>query len=326
MMHGRIVGWAIAAASVMPDVEGSEMRTTVVEMAKSYSSQSERPLDVLAERMEPTCKVVYKTVGLRSLSLHVFLPDGHRATDRRPVYMTFHGGGWSGRTPRYFYPFARHFADLGMVGISVEYRLLNKPQGVTVSDCVKDGRSAVRYLRQHASELGCDPERIVVTGGSAGGHLAVGTALFKGIDEEGEDTSVSCLPDLMALYYPVIDTSEAGYGRDKIGARWRDLSPVDQVRPNLPPTLVLHGTGDAVTPFAGAQRFHERMQEARNDCELIAFEGGRHGYFIFDLDLFVQAMAQTEAFLRKHGMLECDDARSRLQNGTATLVQQLRGR
>ena len=182
-----------------------------------------RPLAPLAASMEPTRKIVYKTVDDCSLALHIFEPEGHQKTDRRPVFLTIHGGGWTGQEPRYFYPFAKHFADLGMVGISLQYRLCNPKQGVTVFDCVKDARSAVRYLRQHAAELGIDAERIVVSGGSAGGHLAAGTALFDGVNQDGEDTSVSCMPDLLVLYYPVIDTSKTGYGQNKIGQRWRDL-------------------------------------------------------------------------------------------------------
>jgi len=192
---------------------------------------------------------------------------------------------------------------LGMVGVSLEYRLMNSRQGTTVFDCVRDGRSAVRYLRAHAAELGIDPQRIAVGGGSAGGHVAAGTALFDGVDEDGEDTSVSCMPDALVLYYPVIDTSENGYGQKKIGERWRELSPVDNVKAELPPTIVFHGTGDTVTPYEGARRFNERMQKAGNTCELVSHEGGRHGYFIFDLELYEQAMKRTERFLKANEFL-----------------------
>ena len=268
------------------------------------AARRHRPLDPLAAKMEPTRKVVYKTVGDRSLTLDIFEPEGHQRTDRRPVFLTIHGGGWTGMEPRYFYPFARHFADIGMVGISVQYRLCNPKLGVTVFDCVKDARSAVRYVRSHADELGIDPGRIVVSGGSAGGHLAASTALFDGVDQQGEDTSVSCMPDLLVLYYPVIDTSKNGYGQKKIGERWRELSPVDHVKSGLPPTLLLHGTADTVTPFAGAALFRQRMEEAGNEVEFISYEGGVHGYFIFDLGLFAQAMKQTEVFLRRHGFVD----------------------
>lgn len=263
----------------------------------------ERPLEPIAAALEPTRTVVYKTVGDRSLELRIFDPPGFKKTDERPVYLTIHGGGWTGRTPRYFYPFAQHFAELGMVAISMEYRLSSEAHGTTVFDCVKDGRSAVRYLRAHADALGIDPDKIVVTGGSAGGHIAAGTVLFDEINEADDDTSVSTLPDLLVLYYPVIDTSRRGYGQAKIGERWKELSPVDHVKPDLPPTLLLHGTADKTTPFYGANLFYERMLEAGNEIEFIQFEGGRHGYFLFDLELFDEAMQQTEDFLEKHGIL-----------------------
>lgn len=269
----------------------------------AVSATPTRPLEPIAAKLEPTRTVVYKTVNGQSLHLHVFEPKGHQASDRRPAFLLIHGGGWTGGNARKFYPFADHFARLGMVGISLEYRLVNPHQGTTVFDCVRDGRSAVRYLRTHAAELGIDAQKIVVGGGSAGGHVAAGTALFDGVDEEGEDTSVSCLPNALVLYYPVIDTSPDGYGQRKIGERWRELSPVDNVKAGMPPTILFHGTGDTVTPFEGAKRFSERMQKAGNACELVSHDGGRHGYFIFDLELYAQVMERTEKFLKEKGIL-----------------------
>ena len=138
---------------------------------------------------------------------------------------------------------------------------------IAVFDCVKDGRSAIRYLRQHAGELGIDPEKIVVSGGSAGGHVAAGTALFDGIDEDGEDAKVSCVPNALVLYFPVIDTSKEGYGNARCGDRWQELSPLHRVKAGLPPTLVLHGTADTTTPFKGAKAFDEAMRKAGNQLE-----------------------------------------------------------
>ena len=139
----------------------------------------------LAAKLEPTRVVVYKQVGKRELHLNVFEPAGHQPTDRRACFLTIHGGGWTGLDPRRQYPFAAHFAKLGLLGISVEYRLVKPGSGTTVFDCVKDSRSAMRYVRAHAAELGIDPQKIVANGGSAGGHLAAGTALFDGVDEAG---------------------------------------------------------------------------------------------------------------------------------------------
>ena len=269
-------------------------------------AEPKRPLDPIAAKIEPARTVTYKQISNRQLKLHVFEPDGHKSSDRRSVFVIFHGGGWTGGSPRRTYPFADYFRKLGMVGISVEYRLLRKDSGVTVFDCVKDGRSAVRYVRQHAEDFGVDPQKIIVAGCSAGGHVAAATALFDGIDEASDDLLVSSVPNAMVLYDPVIDTSARGYGQQKIGAAWKQLSPVDHVRANLPPTLHFHGTADTVTPFAGAVEFRRRMKKSGNVCELVSHEGGVHGHVIFDLQLFDSSMKRTQDFLTAHRFLSVD--------------------
>ena len=113
-------------------------------------------------------------------------------------------------------------------------------------------------------------------GGSAGGHLAVSTALFDRVNEESDQADVSARPDALILMYPVIDTSAQGYGQKKIGDRWRELSPVHNVRGELPPALIFHGTGDAVTPYVGAKTFHDLSIAAGNTSTLITHPGGRH--------------------------------------------------
>lgn len=261
-------------------------------------------VDKLAAPLKPTRIIPYKTLVSRQLHLHLFEPEGFKKEDKRPCYVVIHGGGWSGGLPSRMYPFAAHFARLGMVGISVEYRLVKKGSENTVFDCVKDGRSAVRYVRAHAAELGIDPDRIVVSGGSAGGHVAVSTALFDDINEAGEDTTVSASPNALILLFPVIDTSAEGYGHDRLGAEWKRLSPVHRVKADSPPTLTFHGTGDTVTPFIGARRFHEAMQAAGNRSELVIHEGGLHGYLMRTAPLYDDCMTKSEAFLRSLSYLK----------------------
>jgi acetyl esterase/lipase len=195
---------------------------------------------------------------------------------------------------------ADHFAKQGWLGISLQYRIAKPERHTTVFDAVRDGRSAVRYLRTHAAELGIDPDKIVVGGRSAGGHIAVSTAIFDGVDEPGEDTSVSCVPNALVLCSAVLDTSTEGYGHDVIGERWQELSPVHHVHAGLPPTLVLHGIRDTTTPVAGAKAFAEKMKAAGNVCELILNERGSHSYMMRTEPLFLEAMGQTEKFLEKN--------------------------
>lgn len=286
------------SCQVLPGAE-----TTATPPTSPTSKRGQDHVDQLGKDLQPSRAVVYKRVGDRELSLHLFEPEGFKPTDQRPGYIVIHGGGWGGMTPARMFPFAAHYARLGMVGISVQYRLYNPRTDTTVFDCVKDARSAVRYVRAHARELGIAPDKLVVSGGSAGGHLAAATALFDSINEADEDPTVSCRPDALVLLFPVIDTSAQGYGQAKIGPRWQELSPVHHVRPGLPPTLLFHGTGDTVTPYRGAQLFHEAMLKAGNICEMESHAGGAHGYLMRTEALYDSTQARTETFLKKLGYL-----------------------
>ncbi|MCA9177766.1 MAG: alpha/beta hydrolase [Planctomycetales bacterium] len=272
-------------------------------VTSATAQERPRPLDPISKQLKPDRLVTYKSVGERKLQLHLFEPTGHRADDRRSVFLIIHGGGWTGGYPWRCYPFADYLRDRGMLAITIDYRLLNKSAGTTVFDCVRDGRSAVRYVRQHAAQLGADPDRIVLSGCSAGGHVAAGTALFDGVDDAADPPGVSCVPNAMVLYYPVIDTSPEGYGQRKIGDTWKQLSPLHQVRANLPPTMIFHGTGDTVTPYRGAAEFQARMRAAKNICELVSHPEGIHGYLIFEKPLFDDAMARTVRFLESQVQL-----------------------
>jgi acetyl esterase/lipase len=234
---------------------------------------------VAGDQIRPDQIIVYKALESSELNLHVFNPSGLVPADQRPAIVFFFGGGWNGGTPRQFYQQARDFAALGFVAISAEYRI-KKTHQTTPFECVQDGKSAIRWIRQHANELGIDPNRVISAGGSAGGHVAACTGVIEGHEEAGEDMSVSSLPDLMVLYNPVIDTTEAGYGLKAVTeARKTEISPCHHVRAGLPPTLIFHGTTDSTVPFENVERFTALMTTAGNDCTLVAFEGKGHGFF-----------------------------------------------
>lgn len=256
----------------------------------------------LVAKLSPTRQLVYKKVGDRELKLHVFQPEGWKASDKRACFITIHGGGWTGMGPERMFSFADHFAKLGLVSISVQYRLASAKTNTTVFDCVKDVRSAVRYVKAHASELGIDPGKIIVSGGSAGGHLAASTAMFE-VNENSDDLSVSPVPNALVLLFPVIDTSKEGYGNARIGERWQEISPAHNVRAGLPPTITFHGTSDPTTPFKGAQIFHEAMLKAGNRSELVIHEGGDHGYLMRTQPLYDECLAKTDAFLKSLNLL-----------------------
>ncbi len=292
-----------AASKAKIRATGFPDRTLAVDMIAAPEGPLISVLDSAAAALKPTRSVVYKTVEDRDLHLHIFEPDGHQSSDHRSAFLAIHGGGWTGGNAESFYPFAAHFAKLGMIGISLEYRLRNKTDETTVFDCVQDARSAVRWIRQHAEELGVNPKGIVAMGGSAGGHLAVSTALFEQVNAATDDTRRSAQPNALILMYPVIDTSSAGYGQEKMGKRWQELSPVHNVRGDLPPTLIFHGTADAVTPYVGIEEFQKRSTAAENESILITQPGGRHGYIIFDPDHYRLALQQMQEFLKQRQFL-----------------------
>jgi len=282
---------AIAAPADAPATDAAPPKRPVTDYALRTSKE-----------LTPTRVVVYKSVADYKRELRIFEPKVPKPADRRPCFLAIHGGGWTAGTPEVMYCVASHFAERGWLGVSMQYRHQRADRGTTVFDCVRDGRSAVRYLRAHAAELGIDPNRIVVGGRSAGGHIAVGAATFDGLDEPGEDTAVSCAPNAVICYSAVLDTSVQGYGRDTIGERWRELSPLLHVRAGLPPTLVLHGIRDTIRPVAGAKAFSEAMTKAGNKCELILHERGNHSDMMRTAQLFDEAMQQTRDFLIKCGI------------------------
>ena len=106
--------------------------------------------------------------------LDVYLPDGWAATDRRPVIVHVHGGGWHGGSRRDAAYLAQAQVRRGWVFVSVDYRLT---PGVQFPDPIRDVDRAVRYVRSQAAALGIDPARLVLSGHSAGGHLAAAVAL-----------------------------------------------------------------------------------------------------------------------------------------------------
>lgn len=228
---------------------------------------------------EPDSSFVYKNTPQGELKMDVFKPKNHKVSDKRPVIVFFFGGGWSGGSTKQFYQQARYFSDNGILAISAEYRISSKHK-TSPFECVSDGKSAVRWIRAHASELGINPNKIIASGGSAGGHVAACTGVIESYDEEGEDLSISSIPNAMILFNPVIDTTEKGYGVKKVSEnRKTEISPCHHVKLGIPPTLICHGTADKTVPFENVERFTKLMNEAGNICELIPFKDKGHGFF-----------------------------------------------
>ena len=246
----------------------------------------------------------YKTpAGSAPLDLHVFTPPTGPAA-LRPAVVFFFGGGWTTGTPLQFYTECRHFAAQGYVAITADYRISSTHAGATAFDSVADAKSAIRYLRSHATELGIDPHRIVAAGASAGGHLAAATALLPGLDDPSDDPAISARPDALVLWYPVIDNGPNGYAYSSFGSRYREISPLHNIGLNPPPTLTLLGTADAYIPVATGQDFQNRLRNFGGRADLVLYQGGKHPLYPYrDPSATTQAfratcLAEANAFLK----------------------------
>ena len=133
-----------------------------------------------------------------------------------------------------------------------DYRVKSR-HGTTPFECVKDGKSAVRWLRANADRLGIDPNRIAAGGGSAGGHVAAATGNVPGLEEPGEELHVSSVPNALLLFNPVYDNGPGGYGHERVRDRFHEISPLHNIKPGAPPTIVFLGTDNALVPVATAR-------------------------------------------------------------------------
>lgn len=255
------------------------------------------------EDFVPDDRLTYKSVDGVDLKLHVFYPKGHDATDQRPAIVFFFGGGWKAGFPGQFFPHCEYLASRGMVAMAADYRVESR-NGTTPTECVKDGKSAIRWLRHHAAELGVDPTKILAGGGSAGGHVAAATALVDAFNEDTDDLSISPRPDALVLFNPVYDNGPSGYGFDRVEPYWESFSPIHNIDVEAPPSVVFLGTRDRLIPEETALKF-KRLNEQngiRSDLHLYADQ--THGFFNHQhVHNFVRTVSDMDRFLVSLGYL-----------------------
>jgi acetyl esterase/lipase len=254
--------------------------------------------------------MVYKKVDGEGLHLYVVKPAGWKATDHRPAMVFFHGGGWVSGPVSQFNEQSQYLASRGMVCVQVEYRLIPKgDQGPPVV-CCEDAKSAMRWVRGHAAELGIDPNRIAASGGSAGGQLAAFISMVPGMNDPADDLSISPRAEALVLFNPVFDNGpDGGYGHregcgySRMGKRYQEFSPAQNITPNAPPAVVFLGTKDYLIPTAVAERFKANMEKAGVRCDLHLYQGRNHGFFNQE-PYRTATLFETDKFLESLGWLE----------------------
>lgn len=280
--------------------------------AQSISAQRSYPPEIDGATVE-----VYKTVGDVELQVWIFTHSKHKPSHSAPAIVFFFGGGWNGGSPSQFENQAKYLAARGMVAVLVDYRVRSR-QGVKVHSCVSDAKSAIRWVRANADRLGVDPDRIVSSGGSAGGHLAASVGVLPEYDEPDEDSSVSSVPNASALFNPAlvlapveglppIPEERMKSLRTRMGVEPETLSPFHNLRKGIVPTIIFHGTDDKTVPFSSAKAYYEKTKQLGNRCELVAYEGAGHGFFNHggsNNTYYSDTLMRLDAFLVSLGYLD----------------------
>jgi acetyl esterase/lipase len=226
---------------------------------------------------EGTKNFTYTKTKQAELEMVVHFPPGWKESDKRAGIVFFFGGGWENGTIRAFEPQAEYLASRGMVAARADYRVKSR-HGVTPRECVEDARSALRWFRQNAASLGVDPERIVASGGSAGGHIAACTTLMPPSQPNGETAKVSCKANALVLFNPVLHFGPQilqRIGNDE--AIGKAISPTLHLAKDSPPTLLFFGTDDWL--FKQGEEFMQRSKELGQRSELFTAEKQGHGFF-----------------------------------------------
>lgn len=241
----------------------------------------------------------FARVGGRILRLDLTLPADTQPGETRPVVLQIHGGAWViGNKRDQGQPLMNHLAAQGWVCVNANYRL---SPGATFPDHLVDCKRALAWIRGHIADFGGDPDYVCVTGGSAGGHLAAMMALTANESRyqpgfEEVDTSVEAAVPMYGCYdftnrlgtYPaslverILQPLVMKAFLDEEPERFAEASPIDQVHPDAPPFLVLHGDRDTLIPLPDTRLFVERLREVSHQRVFYAeLRGAQHGFELF---------------------------------------------
>ena len=243
--------------------------------------------------------VTYETANDTDLKLDLYLPKDKSKPS--PTLVLFHGGGWVAGAKEQNVLYLLPYLSMGWTVVNVEYRMArNSLAPAAVEDC----RCSLRWLVYHAKDYNIDTSRIVLTGTSAGGHLS----LISGMLPEGSIFDRQCPTDgstkwntptepvikiaAIVNWFGIADVADIlegpnakHYAIEWFGSRpdrmelARQLSPINYVRPGIPPIISIHGDQDDIVPYADTVKLHAELDKAKVPNRLITLKGRKHGGF-----------------------------------------------
>ena len=302
----RLFATVIFAAVAAPGVARAQLSDTTAFLAD------------LSNQYRSIPNVVYHVANNHENKLDVYLPVN--ADGPTPVLMMIHGGGWVTGTKERQFLHAMPYLEMGWAVVNTTYRLVQVSRApAAVEDCL----CALQWIARNAELYSFDLSRIVTTGNSAGGHLALTTGMIPasaGLGRECDAADFTDSPKLPSVevaaiinWYGITDVGDLVDGPNTKGyaVQWlgslpdredvTDLvSPLSYIRRGLPPVLTIHGDADPIVPYEQAVRLHEQLDDAGVSNELHTVPGGGHGGFTTAETLKIFGVIQE--FLRQHGL------------------------
>jgi acetyl esterase/lipase len=220
---------------------------------------------------------VYKESANSICELDVYFPENHDPQEAKvPGVIFFHGGSWISGTRNQFRDACLYLADRGMVAATASYRMHTReeakalPKGTSFKRiCIIDAKSAIRWMKQHADELGLDPERLVVGGGSAGGHIAVLATTNLGLNDPADSNDFDTIAAAYLLFNPAFAPGDSAD---------MEVDALHHLKPGFAPALIFFGTDDRW--MKRAEPVIESIRElSGNQIQLNLADGEGHGYF-----------------------------------------------
>jgi acetyl esterase/lipase len=283
----------------------------IVSLASAQVVKSSRWLNGLKDRYTATLDVVYNSVDTASDKLDVYVPKD--ASKPAPVLIWIHGGGWGRLSKDSSVGQVIPYLELGWVVINTNYRLTSV---ALAPAAVQDCRAVLRWIVANEKRLRADLKRIVVSGSSAGGHLALMTGMLP--DGIAFDTlgSINKTPRVAAIvnHYGITDVNDllGGENRKGYAVNWigeqpgkeqiaKAVSPLTYVRTGLPPIFSVQGDADPTVPYSHSVRLHKSLEELGVPNEFVTIPGGKHGKFSKEENDMI--WKNIREFLTKHGIL-----------------------